>query len=178
MRFIKFLSVVIFSIIQFSCVSNVQESKVEYVVYETSFEKDSLPDYTGWYGTINKESFFKDAPLDGGIWSLMLEPRWAPQEGYAETYITKEEGEGIYKLKAWVKNLDSWRGVVSLGLKRDGKMVRLKSAISYSKSWEEVVIQDTFSVLKSDTIVIKLSAGMTEVATAKVLFDKIMLLKN
>ena len=108
----------------------------ENIIFTESFENNKQPTDENWIVSSNLASFTASTPDNGGTWALELEPDWAPQEGYAERYITVQ-----------------------------------------SEDWKQIIITETFSTQPEDKILVKLSAGMTEVANWKAVFDLVKLEK-
>lgn len=146
----------------------------ENLVLEESFEDaNNQPTYDNWSVTSGLASFASETPEEGGSWSLQLEPGWAPQEGFAERYIEVPEGSSSYALSAWVKG----QGYIQLGLKSDAGLINLKEVTNESDNWKQLSIANSFDIKAGDKLYVKLSAGMTEVASWKVLVDLVTLEK-
>jgi hypothetical protein len=162
-----------------ACLGNVAflgtDTHPKNLIPNSSFEIGTSPTLQGWIVDSTWVDFVKDAPTQGGQWSIKLEAGWAPQEGFAETYLSGESGRNIYRLTAWMKTLHQWNGTISLGVRKSGQKALRKSASSNASQWTSISLQDTLTVGRSDSLIVRLSAGMTEVRRGEVLFDLIQL---
>ncbi len=146
------------------------------LITNPSFEIDSQPSLDGWTSPIDLayyNIFKEDAPPEGGHWSIRLEPGWVPQEGFIETIITGINERGIFELSAWMKTVNPpWNGYISLVQIREGKVIHKKSGLFNDfNEWSVVSFNDTLTIDLTDTLNIKLSAGMAEVSVSAILFD-------
>ena len=147
------------------------------LIYNNSFEFNGIPAFDGWTG--NLYSFAEDAPDNGGRWSLQLEPAWLPAEGYAETYLMGYQGNFSLKFSCNAKSFYGWPGKVILLLEdENGHRIILKQIDLNFPEWSNVTAMIDVNLQKNDKLIIHLSAGSTEIATGKVLFDNIFLGKN
>jgi len=151
------------------------EKNQKNLISNSSFEIDNKPTLQGWVADSARDNLVKDAPPQGGQWSIKLEAGWAPQEGFAETYYSGDTGKNIYRLTVWIKTLHQWDGTISLGLKKSGQTIIRKSASRDSPQWSQLSLQDTLSVSRADSIIIRLSAGITEVRRGEARFDLVRL---
>jgi hypothetical protein len=145
------------------------------LVANSSFETGNSASLQGWIADSTWTKFARDVPRHGGQWSIKLEAAWAPQEGFAEAYLTGESGRSIYRLTAWMKTLHQWNGTISLGIKRSGQTIVRKSIGGQNPQWTMVTLSDTLALSRADTLVVRLSAGMTQVRRGEVLFDLVKL---
>ncbi len=144
------------------------------VLLEESFERDGQPSHEGW--EVPLASFANEAPEDGGQWSLQLEPGWAPDEGYGKICLSDTPGQSKYRLTVWAKDVHaSGRGYVSLGVLSGGEITQERRVFVNSPQWAPVTLEVTLNLQPGEEICIKLSAGMTEVATWQVRFDRVRL---
>lgn len=160
-----------------ACLGNVAFVDTENLISNPSFEAGKGPSSRGWIVDSTWVDFAGDVPPQGGQWSIKLEAGWAPQEGFAETYYSGDAGKGIYRLTAWMKTLHQWTGTISLGLKKSGQTSIRKSISRDSPQWTQILLQDTLAVSRADSIVVRLSAGMTAVRRGEALFDLVKLEK-
>lgn len=147
------------------------DGPVSDIVFLESFENNEQPSDAKWIVSPNLTSFAKSAPDRGGSWSLELEPGWAPQEGYAERYVTVPSGTGTYTLSAWIKG----KGYILVGVWNGEELISSKRVENQSDDWRQISVSDNFTIRPTDKIFVKLSAGMTEVASWKALFDLVEL---
>jgi hypothetical protein len=134
---------------------------------ELAYQCDTIPDTNcmGW--------FVQDAPPGGGNWSIELEPGWIPAEGFAETYVTGISGTSIIQLKVWMKAVGGFNGggYMCLYLKGQPFWFATSCKADTASTWKQFTVTDTFTLLTTDTVVVHLSAGATEVAAWKIRFD-------
>ncbi len=147
------------------------------LIENPTFQVHGQPSLQSWVYDSSLAKIVQDAPAEDGTWSLELNPGWLPQEGFAQTYVSGQLGEGVYQLTVWMKSVDKWKGSVSLGRWSDNQWLSRKSVSSDSTQWSSVSIIDTISLSADDTIAVHLSAGATEVAYGDVLFDDIALVR-
>jgi hypothetical protein len=162
-----------------ACLGNVAfigtDTHPKNLIPNSSFEIGTSPTLQGWVVDSTWVDYVKDAPTRGGQWSIKLEAGWAPQEGFAETCLSGESGRNIYRLTAWMKTLHQWTGTISLGIRKSGQTLMRKSISSHNPQWTAVSLSDTLSLGRSDSLIVRLSAGMTEVRRGEVLFDLVQL---
>lgn len=156
------------------------------LIVNPSFETSSnMPDYKHWIGNafiydsnFNKiDPIVEDSPPGGGKWCVQIEPKWYPEEGYTETSITGQVGTNVYELTGWLKTIN-WHGSMSLRQYRNGELISEKEVTDTTSTWKLLSIIDTLTVLATDTLKVHLSAGSTEIATGKVRFDNLKLVKK
>ena len=160
-----------------------------------SFDDFSLGiDCTGWYDRCGNEltvhcdtvpvcqvGFHSGSPsfILEDVWSLHLYGCNFPSEGFAETYITGQEGTFVYELRAWTQIFNGStlpRAVMALGLGSQGNFVESKSVIEHEKGvWKELVLTDTLTTVVTDTITVHLSAGDSDVCINEAYFDLVSL---
>jgi hypothetical protein len=145
------------------------------LIQNSSFETNNQPTLQFWITDTLLAEVLQDAPPGGGQWSLQLSPGWIPQEGFAQTYVSGQSGIGVYQLTFWSKSISGWKGSVMIG--QWSQMSWVQSNIIYcdSTTWTQYSLIDTLSLQIGDTIGVHLSAGRTEVAYGRVLFDLIHL---
>jgi hypothetical protein len=144
------------------------------LIFNSSFEFNNIPAFDGWTGS--GYSFIEDAPDDGGRWALQLEPGWFPGEGYAETYFMGYEGEYSFDFTCEAKSLEGWVVEVSIVVQEENGMPQILKKTNFNFSdWSGINLTLSVLLKKTDKLIIHLSAGSTEIATGKVLFDKISL---
>lgn len=145
------------------------------LVSHGSFELEGTFTTDGW--VTNNTSSDPNAPVNGGVWSLKIDPAITPDEGFAD-FSMDVEGQKKYKLTACINSFDNWPGSVSL-LQRSsgGDITVLATESSDENAWilKTLEINTTFNA--GDQLVIHLSGGSTETPAASkyVLFDLIEL---
>jgi hypothetical protein len=92
------------------------------------------------------------------VWSLKVKASF-PQEGYAETYITGQSGTNIYELKFWMK-ATNWQGGAKIGTNTQDLFTESKALIDTAAFWKQFTLIDTLTTQGSDTITIRLTAGL------------------
>ncbi len=112
-------------------------------------------------------------------WGLLLDAGF-PQEGFAETYISGQSGTMIYQLKYWMKSYttlqgDNSTGQVSLGIGTQNQFTASKTLSDTTSVWKQFTFTDTLTTQPSDTITVRLSAGICDFCINRVYFDYIEL---
>ena len=160
------------------------EVALKNLIVNGNFETDDgTADYTGWRGTAhlldtgrNKMiPLIKNAPPQGGEWSVLIRPQWASQPGYIETTFAGANGTHIYQVHAWVKS-PNWKAGISLIQRRNGESIRSKYVLDESEIWKQISFRDTFDTKAGDSLTLRLNAGYTHYRSADVQFDLIEVL--
>lgn len=154
------------------------------LIQNPSFEAGDNPTFAYWnlndtlFDTI--QHFSEDVPLLGGNWSLGVIADGYPSEGFARYYITGESIRSVYHLTVWAKALSGWnQGSIALGTLSQGQWHVDKQIAVTSGNWEMYTLEDTVRLFATDTFVVHLSAGSTEVISGgRVLFDEVKLEKR
>jgi hypothetical protein len=152
------------------------------LISNSGFEINGLPSISGWDyvdGPCNLDTFSADVPAGGGVSSLKLEPLWLPAQGAMETYLTGLTCNCPFRLNFQAKCINLNDPLVSVSVyKKATSIASLPSISFFNNQWTPYVLfTPTFNLTSSDTLVVKLSAGSTEVANWQVLFDQIELYK-
>ena len=153
------------------------------LIQNSEFEINGQSSFQYWnytYGPCCLDTFSADVPTGGGGYSLHLEPMWVPATGSVETYITGLNSNNIFRLKFNGKMINSLSAEASAS-------IYLKSVLGTSTIWtlnfnntqwtQYILLTNPIQLVSSDTLVVKLSAGSTEVATWSTLFDNIELVQ-
>ncbi len=143
------------------------------LIQNSSFENNGQQSFQDWTGS--GYSLVNDVPTNGGQWALQLEPEWFPGEGYAETFITGYVGYNTFILNCDTKTIN-WTGHIKLRKKDiNGTVTDLQNITFNNSSWNTISITTSVLLQQTDEFIVHLSAGGTEVATGKVLFDNVNL---
>ncbi|MEZ5014495.1 MAG: hypothetical protein R2794_09405 [Chitinophagales bacterium] len=127
-----------------------------------TFEKNGNFNTDGW--ELHNCSSDTDVPAGGGNFSLKVSPGSFPDEGYADYVIENLSGSKTFVLKAWLKAFDSWPGNVSLRKVSSGGSVSVLGLEATSENvWVEKTITATTAFNNGDVLVVRLSAGSSEV---------------
>ena len=125
--------------------------------------------------------FFRQSPslIPEDVWSLKLTAGWFPDEGLAQTYITGQSGTKIYQLHYAMKS-DTFAGhtaygIGAIGTYSGGQFTSGKMIWDTTSHWKAYTIIDTITTEATDTIAVRLSAGMTEVIPNTAFFDLVEL---
>lgn len=151
------------------------QDRRNHLIQNPSFELNGQPSDRGWKLSTALRSFKRDVPPGGGTWSLSLIAGSGPEEGVAEATFPEPKGEGNYKLTAWMKTLDGWHGTIALGVRSHGEDSYRKWIIENSPEWKLLTLEDSLNLGPHDSVVVRLSAGFTEVVRGEVLFDLVQL---
>lgn len=160
------------------------------LILNPSFEISGQPTAENWFfsGGIEGDtslSLSQDTPPRGGNWSLPLHPGWPPQVGFAETYINALGGTNVYELRVWTKNSNWGGGSIGIGIGVKSQklypdpLTQVKWVAVTDTNWTEYILIDTLTTQANDTIVVRFSAGMSNLSleTYKVFFDLVELIK-
>ncbi len=159
-----------------------------------SFESGGQLDCKNWYDYCGRElsflcdtimpdticgtEFYRDAPLEGGTWSIKLNTSWFPVSDYAITYITGFSGTNVFELRVWEKQLKN-SGAASIGFGKVSHGVRTWLKKLYDRDtatiWKQIKVIDTITTQNTDSIFIYLSGGGCEICAGSTLFDLIEL---
>ena len=150
------------------------------LISNSGFEIIGQPSISNWSfvdGPCSIDTFSNDVPTGGGVSSLKLEPLWLPAEGAVETYITGLTCNCPFRLNFQAKCINLIDPLVSASVYIKAVSIASIPALSfYNTQWTPYVLfTPTFNLTTSDTLVVKLSAGSTEVANWQVLFDQVEL---
>ena len=146
----------------------------------------------GWYNSCGEEltincdtsihcnvGFHDQSPsaIPEEIWSLQLDAGF-PQEGFAETYVTGQNGTNIYKLRYWMQSTPTLSGnnsigICYLGLKSQNQFITINSITDSASNWNEFILIDTITTVTTDTIAVRLSAGICDFCFNRLYFDYI-----
>lgn len=120
-------------------------------------------------------SFSNQSPsvLPEDVWSLQLKAGFQ-QAGFAETYITGQGGTMIYQLKFYMKSPD-WLGSASIGTVSQNQFVASTTISDTTSIWKQYSFIDTLTTLTTDTIAVRLSAGIGDFCICTSYFDLIEL---
>jgi hypothetical protein len=181
----------ILSILFLSCEKEKQESntmrtKATYaipnLIGNPGFEINCQSSFSGWqfvnwYAT--SDTFSTDVPSGGGCYSLKLQPGWFPAEGTAETYIAGLNCTGTFQLKFYAKCVNVVGQQTFAAIYMKTSPLPAMSVVYFSDpSWTMYTLNSmNYTLTPSDTLVVKLSAGSSEVANWEVLFDSVTLYK-
>lgn len=158
------------------------------LILNGNFEIDGQATAINWFfaGGIEGDTstpFSQDTPPLGGNRSLPLHPGWAPQVGFSETYINATGGTDVYELRVWMKSNNGWPGSISIGIGAKSQklypdpLTQVKSVSDTVTNWTEYILIDTLTTQANDTIVVRLSAGTSNLSLEadKVFFDLVEL---
>lgn len=112
-------------------------------------------------------------------WVLQLDAGF-PQVGFAETYITGQSGTKVYQFKYYMKSDttlqgDNSTGYASLGIGTQNQFTASKTLSDTTSVWKQFTFTDTLTTQTSDTITVRLSAGICDYCINRVYFDYIEL---
>ena len=163
----------LFTVITMVSCTNREPAPVANLIANPSFEDANGFSLQDWTGHITSSS--NDAPANGGNYSLVLKPGWAPDEGFAETSISNLQGAVSLDFSCDVKTID-WTGKIII-FKEDvnGNRSEITRVSFNNAQWENISLEINTVLNNDDLLIIHLSAGITELPTGKVLFDNVML---
>ncbi len=144
-----------------------------------SFELNGNFSTEDW--TVSGGSSSADVPTGGGSYALRLDPQGFPGEGYAEYVISGLTGTQDITITAFIKAFGDWPGSITIRKRTaDNVLTVLATASSNTNVWEEKTLAISGNFEEGDELIIKLSAGSTEIPvdTKYVLFDLITVTQN
>ena len=157
------------------------------LILNPSFEQHLQPYCEGWYNTCGKEIacdtfgecstvMVEDSPGDSLVdkWCLLVWGNTWPFENHVDYYITGRTGSFIYQMKFWM-NSEHFYGQGLLGIFDHGKFIGMDSVADSGKPWTEYSLKDTISTMASDTIAVRLAAGLGDFCICDVYFDQVEL---
>ena len=157
------------------------------LIHNSSFEQLLQPYCEGWYNTCGKEItcdtlgecstvMVEDSPGDSTVdkWCLLVWGNTWPFENHVDYYVTGRTGTFIYEMKFWM-NSKHFYGQGILGIIDHGKFIGIDSLDDSGKSWTEYNFKDTITTVASDTIAVRLAAGLGDFCICDVYFDNVEL---
>ena len=156
------------------------------LIHNSSFEQNLQPFCEGWYSACGKElcddlgacstQIYEDSPGDSLVdqWCLLVYGNTWPFENYADYYITGRTGTFIYQMKFWMNTMH-FIGYGRLGVLEHGVFIQKDSITDVSEPWTEYIIEDTITTTATDTIVVRLAAGLGDFCICDVYFDLVEL---
>lgn len=152
-----------------------------------TFEESGMPYCMGWINSCQKEIScdsladcqtqpFHDAPkdLEEDQWSLLIYGNSFPFEAYADYYITGITGTFVYQFGLWM-NTEHMTGYGRLGYMKQGVFSASKEIEDLLNPWKFYLMLDTLTTVASDTIAVRLAAGIGDFCICDVYFDQVEL---
>lgn len=154
-----------------SCSKTILPNMSGNLVPNPGFESNGLPSLAGW--KVNNSDWVKvvsNSPPGSTSWSLCLSPSFGPTPGgIATTGVTGQSGTGVYSFSCWERNFAGWYwGYVSLEQVRNGQVISDRNLTANDTMWTMFTIDDTLSLLTSDTLRIGLHAPSLAVASKRI----------
>jgi hypothetical protein len=127
-----------------------------------SFEKDSLPDLSGWQWTCFAESE-NDASPGGGDWCIRVfsgntQGCW---QGYAYQKLPDIYGNQAYYLTGWARTLTVQHVGLYFGTINKGTITLQEGDTTSSTGWKQLGVHSEFHLAEGDTAVVVLWGGLT-----------------
>jgi len=157
------------------------------LILNSSFEQNLKPYCEGWYTSCGKEMscdsigdcstlIYEDSPGDSLVdqWCLLIYGHTWPNENHVDYYVTGRTGTFIYQMKFWMNTL-YFIGYGRLGVLDHGVFVQKDSIEGVSEPWREYILEDTITTTSTDTIVVRLAAGIGDFCFCDVYFDLVEL---
>ena len=137
----------------------------------TSFEKNGMFSADGWKLPAQYESS-TDVPAGGGNFSLVLNSSNPPDTAYIKVPVKTQFNN--FKLTFWAKS--TWvtsgiNGEAILSLIRNGSKIKSLSILVDDIIWQSYTIQDTFAVAASDSFMVQINGGVSQLFPGKTYFD-------
>ncbi len=143
---------------------NTTDTPEDALLTNGSFESGGSFSTDGW--STNGGQSSTDVPSGGGSFSLRLDPQSVPQEGYAEYSIQQAEGSQSYTITAYIKSVGTWPGTITIKKREaDNTVTILASTNSADAEWVQKTLSVSSTFASGDELIIKLSAGSTEIPT-------------
>ena len=151
------------------------------LIQNPSFELNGQSSLQYWnytFGACCIDTFSTDTAPGGGNFALRLEPMWVPAEGAVETYITGLTGTKPFSFRFYGKVLNFISSEASASVYKKVTIATntIYSVNFYNPVWTQYILTTApIQMQPTDTLVVKLSAGSTEVANWYALFDNLEL---
>ena len=134
-------------------------------VVNGSFETDGQPSLSGWRFTCAGAAS-EDAPSGGGTWSLKLAPGNVQgcSPGLAFQAVPAVRSGEVWRLTVWAKRSAATATIASIYWKissADGTATSLSADTTSARSWTQLTVVDTLSLVPGDSVMIVLDAGGT-----------------
>jgi len=142
------------------------------LISNPGFENNGVPDFSDWTGT---KAFSNDVPPRGGKWSLQLVPEWYPSEGYAETFVTSLSGYHTFQFSCETKAENGTGRIIIRKKDQQGTIKDLSTTTFSDSTWTTLTITIKVQLNPTDKLIVRLSAGSTELSLSKMLFDNVEL---
>jgi hypothetical protein len=163
------LSLILLAFLISACTNNEPtEPTDENTLLYSSFEKNGKFSRDGWTLPAQSDSS-SDVPSGGGNFSLLLEAS-QPPEVYAFIKVPVKTEFNEYRLTIGSK-YSVIEGKLILSLVRNGSVIDSSSILINNIIWETYSIQDTFSVASGDSLMVQLTAGISQLLPGKTYFD-------
>jgi hypothetical protein len=157
------------------------------LILNSSFEEHLDPYCEGWYTACDKELpcdsigdcsalIFEDSPGDSLLdrWCLLIYGHTWPFENHVDYFITGRTGRFVYEMKFWMNTLH-FLGKGQLGIIQHGVFIAQDSIEDVSNPWKEYILVDTLTTTATDTIAVRLAAGLGDFCICDVYFDLVEL---
>lgn len=157
-------SLLVFGISIWIISCNTTDTPENALMQNGSFESNGSFTTDGWLTSGAASS--TDVPENGGSFSLRINPQSVPLEGYAEYRIEDLSGAQAFTISAYIKSVGTWPGTLTVKKEAaDNTVTILASTNSAEAEWTEKTVSVSSSFESGDALIIKLSAGSTEIPT-------------
>jgi hypothetical protein len=159
------------------------------LISNPSFEINGQLNCSSWYDGCKQEltylcdtlvagnpcdiAFYKDAPPEGGVWSLGATGIGNGFPATASTYITGQNGTNRYLFNIWMKDDGQAFGGAHIRIHSNGNDVLEKSIPTSGMGWNFYSIKDILKVDPTDSIEIVLSAFAAGPSFGDIYFDQV-----
>jgi len=148
------------------------------LIKNSSFEFNNNPSLEYWDDTLTDSSyigFSKDAPVDGGNYSVRLKNEWT-FPGTIAYYIIPPTGTHSYHLSAFGKVVPSTPGSIAGGIMAlfhvSSGNSNLEGFVRFTDTtWTNSSLIDTLTTTVSDTLIIRLQGNIDQWSNGNILFD-------
>jgi hypothetical protein len=176
----RFLLVVTLSALVFSSCSKSSDPASPAVNDSTAFpnhfffDKDGNPYLGGWTFHASDPDelpiYEKDVPPTGGTWSLKLHKSDVPNPINSVTETFTNLTSGVYELSVWTKMKYQLPGTnplgsISISRNRSGVLLTASASSGDSTGWHPVVLDDTLTLVRTDSVTITLAGGLGDSST-------------
>jgi hypothetical protein len=149
-----------------------------------SFEIHGRPTLEGWRaGNPAAAQLIREAPVNGGAWSLELVADWAPTTAYVVTSVPSVRDGDVVRLTARVRAYGPMGGGGLIGLvvapTAPGGLGAADSTASTTDTlWTELTVERTLAMAPGDSLWVVLSSFHTEIVAFQGLFDSVTLTRS
>jgi len=143
------------------------------LVKNGSFETNGEPSLSNWTEPDTIAKFAEDTPQGGLKWCIYMDSQAVPPR-FIKTAVSPGTGDKLYKFSFWAKTRYK-TGFANFYLKRPDTLILLNTVPVVDSVWTQYMATDSIKTTASDSLVIGLSGGLSELFAGRTWFDLIRL---